>query len=93
MRKASRRTGNEHKATRSSTRPGCWPGLTWRRVSFFRLLEVLETLATEPQLEPIRQAYLTLVTLTDAAFTIQNWTVNIRPAKFGESGKMINILI
>lgn len=71
MRKASRRTGNEHKATRSSTRPGCWPGLTRRRAGFFRLLEVLETLATEPQLEPI-QAYLTPVTLTDAAFTIQN---------------------
>ena len=35
---------------------------------YFMLLEVLETLATEPQLEPVRQAYLTPVTLTDAAF-------------------------
>lgn len=35
---------------------------------YFMLLEVLETLATEPRLEPIRQAYLTPVTLTDAAF-------------------------
>ena len=32
------------------------------------LLEVLETLETEPRLEPIRQAYLTPVTLEDAAF-------------------------
>lgn len=35
---------------------------------YFMLLEVLETLATEPRLEPIRQAYLTPVTLADAAF-------------------------
>ncbi len=35
---------------------------------YFMLLEVLETLETEPRLEPIRQAYLTPVTLEDAAF-------------------------
>ncbi len=36
--------------------------------AFFMPLEVLETLETEPQLEPIRQAYLTPVILTDTAF-------------------------